>query len=60
MQHREYAIGCDANVGGTTTAHFDYNADPARFHGVVRLAVRPGYEQAFVVATLASATRCII
>ena len=52
---REYAIGCDADVGGTSTAHFEYDADPtrappgkpgaARFHGVMRLAVRPGYEQ---------------
>ena len=52
---REYAIGCDADVGGTSTAHFDYDADPARappgkpgaarFHGVMRLAVRPGYEE---------------
>jgi hypothetical protein len=52
---REYAIGCDADVGGTSTAHFEYDADraraplgkpgAARFHGVMRLAVRPGYEQ---------------
>jgi NADH dehydrogenase [ubiquinone] 1 alpha subcomplex assembly factor 1 len=52
---KEYAIGCDADVGGTSTAFFDYDADPAhappgkpgaaRFHGVMRLAVRPGYEQ---------------
>ncbi|KAF8274766.1 complex I intermediate-associated protein CIA30 [Lactarius quietus] len=52
---REYAIGCDADVGGTSTAHFEYDADPARappgkpgaarFHGTMRLAVRPGYEQ---------------
>jgi NADH dehydrogenase [ubiquinone] 1 alpha subcomplex assembly factor 1 len=70
---KEYAYGCDADVGGTSTVHFDFDDDPARapppgsdidigtgtgagtgtdkrrgsarFHGVMRLAVRPGYEQ---------------
>ena len=67
----EYAYGCDADVGGTSSVHFDFDDDPARappgpddidtgtgtgtgtakrhgaarFHGVMRLAVRPGYEQ---------------
>jgi NADH dehydrogenase [ubiquinone] 1 alpha subcomplex assembly factor 1 len=60
---KEYAFGCDADVGGTSTVHFDFDDDPARmpvptppgttmlklgaarFHGHMRLAVRPGYEQ---------------
>ncbi|KAI9434186.1 complex I intermediate-associated protein CIA30 [Lactarius indigo] len=52
---KEYAYGCDADVGGTSTVHFEYDTDPsrvppgkpgaARFHGVMRLAVRPGYEE---------------
>jgi NADH dehydrogenase [ubiquinone] 1 alpha subcomplex assembly factor 1 len=66
---KQYAYGCDADVGGTSTVHFDFDDDPsrvppstisssasagagdhdcggaARFHGVMRLAVRPGYEQ---------------
>jgi len=60
---KDYAIGCDADVGGTSTAHFDFDDRPAhkppggvegegdkeklgaaRFHGHLRLAVRPGYE----------------
>lgn len=51
----QYAYGCDADVGGTSTAHFEYDADAARappgkpgaarFHGVMQLAVRPGYEE---------------
>lgn len=68
---KDYAIGCDADVGGTSTVHFDFDDDPAhappprrpggtggigtgstgsklgaaRFHGHMRLAVRPSYEQ---------------
>jgi NADH dehydrogenase [ubiquinone] 1 alpha subcomplex assembly factor 1 len=63
---KDYAYGCDADVGGTSTVHFDFDDDPARmppgtgtgtsasaderrgaarFHGDMRLAVRPGYEQ---------------
>jgi NADH dehydrogenase [ubiquinone] 1 alpha subcomplex assembly factor 1 len=61
---KEYAFGCDADVGGTSTVHFDFDDDPARmpvppgttttgklklgaarFHGHMRLGVRPGYEQ---------------
>jgi NADH dehydrogenase [ubiquinone] 1 alpha subcomplex assembly factor 1 len=57
---KEYAYGCDADVGGTSTVHFDFDDDPAhmppvgkgkgklgvaRFHGHMSLAVRPGYEQ---------------
>ena len=54
----DYAYGCDADVGGTSTVHFDFDDDPARrppgtadklgaarFHGHMRLAVRPSYEQ---------------
>lgn len=58
---KDYAYGCDADVGGTSTVHFDFDDDPAhkpptltgdnknklgaaRFHGHMRLAVRPGYE----------------
>ncbi|KAH9958591.1 complex I intermediate-associated protein CIA30 [Russula dissimulans] len=69
-----YAFGCDADVGGTSTVHFDFDDDPTRapppspsssssssdahaadpgaqhkrgavrFHGHMRLAARPGYE----------------
>ena len=60
---KDYAIGCDADVGGTSTVHLDFDDDPnptpapapssaparkrgaARFHGHMRLAVRPGHEQ---------------
>ena len=79
---KDCALGCDADVGGTSTVHLDFDdhparlppspssrprtttkaADPdhdaerrsddaagkrgaARFHGHMRLAVRPGYEQ---------------
>ncbi|KAF8485804.1 NADH:ubiquinone oxidoreductase complex I intermediate-associated protein 30 [Russula ochroleuca] len=65
---KDYAFGCDADVGGTSTVHFDFDDDPAhtppprpgtgsntgsssnklgavRFHGDMRLAVRPSYEQ---------------
>jgi NADH dehydrogenase [ubiquinone] 1 alpha subcomplex assembly factor 1 len=74
---KDYALGCDADVGGTSTVHLDFdehdrarltpgpNADAstvlnttttttdmagkrrgvARFHGHMRLAVRPGYEE---------------
>ena len=61
---KDYAYGCDADVGGTSTVHFDFDDDPARrspgtsttttkttklgaarFHGHMRLAVRPSYEQ---------------
>ena len=59
---KDYAYGCDADVGGTSTVHFDFDDDPARrppgptptatsklgaarFHGHMRLAVRPPYEQ---------------
>jgi len=59
---KNYALGCDADVGGTSTVHFDFDDDPARappsrggdgqpkrgaarFHGHMRLAVRPEYEQ---------------
>jgi NADH dehydrogenase [ubiquinone] 1 alpha subcomplex assembly factor 1 len=65
---KEYAYGCDADVGGTSSVHFDFDHDPAhlppnptggtgtgpgeddvvgsaRFHGVMNLAVRPGYEE---------------
>jgi NADH dehydrogenase [ubiquinone] 1 alpha subcomplex assembly factor 1 len=88
---KDYALGCDADVGGTSTAHLDFDDDPvpapaparlppspspsrsrtgittttktpitdtersdaaagtkrgaARFHGHMRLAVGPGYEQ---------------
>ncbi|KAH9953017.1 complex I intermediate-associated protein CIA30 [Lactifluus volemus] len=43
---KEYAYGCDADVGGTSSVHFDFDHDPApRFHGVMSLAVRPGYEE---------------
>ncbi|KAH9974826.1 complex I intermediate-associated protein 30-domain-containing protein [Russula compacta] len=73
---KEYAFGCDADVGGTSTVHFDFDDHPARappdptratmttttgtgsgagaggnrrrgaarFHGEMRLAVRPSYE----------------
>ena len=74
---KEYAFGCDADVGGTSTVHFDFDDHPARappdpittkttgtgtgtgagadaggnrkrgaarFHGEMRLGVRPGYE----------------
>ena len=59
---KDYAYGCDADVGGTSTVFFDFDDDPAhkpppgsgvksklplgaaRFHGHMRLAVRPGYE----------------
>ena len=63
----DYAVGSDADVGGTSTVHLDFDDDPvrllvppaatdtdtdtagkrgaARFHGHMRLAVRPGYEQ---------------
>jgi NADH dehydrogenase [ubiquinone] 1 alpha subcomplex assembly factor 1 len=56
---KDYAYGCDADVGGTSTAFFDFDDDPAhkppreknklplgaaRFHGHMSLAVRPGYE----------------
>jgi NADH dehydrogenase [ubiquinone] 1 alpha subcomplex assembly factor 1 len=27
---KEYAYGCDADVGGTSTVHFDFDDDPAR------------------------------
>jgi NADH dehydrogenase [ubiquinone] 1 alpha subcomplex assembly factor 1 len=26
---KDYAYGCDADVGGTSTVHFDFNDDPA-------------------------------
>jgi len=53
MQH--YAIGCDADVGGSSTVHFDLDEDPernreigkpasARFWGEMRLGVRSGLE----------------
>jgi NADH dehydrogenase [ubiquinone] 1 alpha subcomplex assembly factor 1 len=55
---KDYAVGCDADVGGTSTVHLDFDDDPnpapaparrkrgaARFHGHMRLAVRPGHEQ---------------
>ena len=55
---KDYALGCDADVGGTSTVHLDFDDDPnppasaparkrgaARFHGHMRLAVRPGHEQ---------------
>ena len=65
---KDYALGSDADVGGTSTAHLDFDDDlsrltpgrststavvtdtagkrgAARFHGDMRLAVRPGYEQ---------------
>ena len=52
---KEYAYGCDADVGGTSTVFFDFDDDPAhkppnklgaaRFHGHMSLAVRPGYEE---------------
>ncbi len=62
---KDFASGCDADVGGTSTVHLDFDDDPAhrpppprgndkdknkeklgaaRFHGHMRLAVRPGYE----------------
>ena len=62
---KDYAYGCDADVGGTSTVFFDFEDDPAhrpptppsppggesinklgaaRFHGHMRLAVRPGHE----------------
>ncbi|KAI0297252.1 complex I intermediate-associated protein CIA30 [Multifurca ochricompacta] len=51
---KEYALGCDADVGGTSTVNFDFDDDPirappgkrgaARFHGFMSLTVRPGYE----------------
>src|SRR5580693_1769455 len=73
---KDCALGCDADVGGTSTVHLDFDDHPARlppspspsrttkaadtdversnapgqrgaarFHGHMRLAVRPGYEQ---------------
>jgi NADH dehydrogenase [ubiquinone] 1 alpha subcomplex assembly factor 1 len=77
---KDYAVGCDADVGGTSTVHLDFDDDDparlppppppppslggpfptntdtadkdkgntrgaARFHGHMRLGVRPGYEQ---------------
>ena len=71
---KNYALGCDADVGGTSTVHLDFDDDlerhtpirstststststvvttdttgkrgAARFHGHMRLAVRPGHEQ---------------
>jgi NADH dehydrogenase [ubiquinone] 1 alpha subcomplex assembly factor 1 len=59
---KNYALGCDADVGGTSNVHFDFDDDPARappsrggdgqpkrgaarFHGHMRIAVRPEYEQ---------------
>ena len=27
---KDYALGCDADVGGTSTAHLDFDDDPAR------------------------------
>ncbi|KAI0261525.1 complex I intermediate-associated protein CIA30 [Gloeopeniophorella convolvens] len=51
----EYALGCDADVGGTSSAHLAFDGDPARappgkagaarFFGEMRLAVRPGFEE---------------
>ncbi|KAI0067375.1 complex I intermediate-associated protein CIA30 [Artomyces pyxidatus] len=51
----EYATGCDADIGGTSTVHLDLDTDPARnapinkpgharFWGDMRLAVRPGLQ----------------
>lgn len=51
----QYATGCDADVGGTSSVHLDLDEDPsrnglinkkatARFWGDMRLGVRPGLE----------------
>ncbi|KAA1467340.1 complex I intermediate-associated protein CIA30 [Dentipellis sp. KUC8613] len=51
----EYALGCDADMGGTSTAHLELDTDPAhnepvgkpataKFWGEMRLGVRPGLE----------------
>ncbi|KAI0048942.1 complex I intermediate-associated protein CIA30 [Auriscalpium vulgare] len=51
----QYATGCDADVGGTSTVHLDLDTDPARnaplgkpasgrFWGEMRLGVRTGLE----------------
>jgi len=49
---REFATGCDADIGGTSSVHLDYVADPAspngagyaKFWGEMRLGVRQGLE----------------
>lgn len=51
----EYATGCDADIGGTSTVHLDLEEDPsinraigkpasAKFWGEMRLRVRPELE----------------
>ncbi|KIY43774.1 complex I intermediate-associated protein CIA30 [Fistulina hepatica ATCC 64428] len=45
QDRREIAMGCDSDIGGTSTAHFDLvqysdNSLAGRFYGEMRLAVR--------------------
>lgn len=45
---REFKTGCDADIGGTSTVHFDLDESPAhatgRFWGEMSLRVQPGKE----------------
>jgi NADH dehydrogenase [ubiquinone] 1 alpha subcomplex assembly factor 1 len=41
-----YAVGCDADIGGTSTCNLTMGEDgKARFWGDMRLAVKPGLER---------------
>jgi len=53
---KQYATGCDADIGGLSTVHFDLNTDPSinkpigktatgLFWGDMRLKVKPGFEK---------------
>lgn len=43
---KQYALGCDADIGGTSTCNLTMGEDgKARFWGDMRLAVKPGLER---------------
>lgn len=53
---KQYATGCDADIGGNSTVHLDLDENPAHnepigkpasgvFWGEMRLDVKPGYEK---------------
>lgn len=42
----QYVLGCDADIGGTSTCNLTMGEDgKARFWGDMRLAVKPGLER---------------
>lgn len=41
----QYTLGCDSDIGGTSTAHLTMtDGGKARFWGEMRLGVKPGLE----------------